>query len=496
MTIASSNQAAYPQSINLFVKPHQEGEPHVNKIFDVVVIGGGGGGYPAALRIAHSGRSVLMIDEKGNLGGNCLFEGCVPSKAVREAAALAMSIRGAEYFGLEAEIELPRWDRIRAYKDRIQTHRYAQHQSEIEEAALLTMVRGVGRFVTDHNIAVEDWDRETTEVVTGHHIIVATGSEIKGLEIPGAEYIWNSHHLFAWHEAVRELPLDVTILGGGYIGVETASMLSSLGIHVTLLEMAPSILPGMDQDLIKVVAGHMSQRGVKIETGVRVEGVSRVAGGQYRVSGHRVFGNRPAEWVTQQVIQAVGRSPSLPADLGLEKAGVDYTAKGIVVDGTMRTNVPHIYAPGDVNGLSMLFHSAVRMSEIVAHEILRDGHAEDTFNPKEMPQTVFADPEAMSVGFTADEARSAGIKVWEETRPMGVEAKAQIMGNTEGFLKMVVSRQNGEIIGMQAVGIDAADLSSVAHVAVKMGLTPRDIARMTFAHPTQFEVVDRLARSI
>jgi dihydrolipoamide dehydrogenase len=213
-----------------------------------------------------------MIDEKGNLGGNCLFEGCVPSKAVREAAALAVKIRGAEYFGLDAEIELPHWDRIRSYKDRIQTYRYAQHRNEIEETALLTMVRGVGRFVSDHEIAVEDWDRETTDVVTGHDIIIATGSEVRSLSIPGAEYLWHSHHLFAWHEAVREMPLDIVILGGGYIGVETASMLSALGLHVTLLEMAPSILPGMDQDLVKVMAGHMTQRGVRIETGVRVLG--------------------------------------------------------------------------------------------------------------------------------------------------------------------------------------------------------------------------------
>ncbi|MHB1611166.1 MAG: dihydrolipoyl dehydrogenase [Sulfobacillus sp.] len=468
----------------------------MNKTFDVVVIGGGGGGYPAALRIAHSGRSVLMIDEKGNLGGNCLFEGCVPSKAVREAAALAVKIRGAEYFGLDAEIELPHWDRIRSYKDRIQTYRYAQHRNEIEETALLTMVRGVGRFVSDHEIAVEDWDRETTDVVTGHDIIIATGSEVRSLSIPGAEYLWHSHHLFAWHEAVREMPLDIVILGGGYIGVETASMLSALGLHVTLLEMAPSILPGMDQDLVKVMAGHMTQRGVRIETGVRVEAVARVPGGQYRVTGRRVFGNRSAEWLTQQVFQAVGRVPSLPPDLGLEKAGVAYGPKGITVDDHMRTNVPHIYAPGDVNGLSMLFHSAVRMSEIAAQEILRHGHSDDAFNPKEMPETVFADPEAMSVGMTADEARGAGIRVWEETRPMGVEAKAQIMGNTEGFFKMVISRQNGEIIGVQAVGIDAANLSSIAQVAVRLGLTPRDLGRMTFAHPTQFEVIDRLARSI
>lgn len=461
--------------------------------WDLVVLGAGGGGYPAALRLAGSGRRVLMVDDKGNLGGNCLYEGCIPSKAVRQASIVWQQFGQAAYFGLQARPMVAAWDGIRQYKDGVQTRRYAQHQQEIGNTPNLTMVRGRGRLLDARRIEIEDWDRGTTVKVEAIHILIAAGSEADTLSIAGFDKTWNHHDLFAWNHTQPTLPKTMVILGGGYIGVESASMLQDLGVEVTLLEMAPAILGHMDPDLVQAVSQPLGRR-VKLVTGVEVDRIEE-RDRRYTVVGHPIQGGQELTWETDCVLAAVGRRPAIDVGLGLDAAGVDYSRQGIAVDMRMHTNIPHIYAAGDVNGLSMLFHSAVRMSEIVAQDILWGSELQDRFNPLEMPTTVFSRPEAFSVGLTREAARHHDIHVVERSREMGVEAWAQIAGELEGFIKMVVNVQTGKIVGMHGVGIDAAALSAVAHMAIHQGLTPRQLGQMTFPHPTQFEIVAGLARS-
>jgi dihydrolipoamide dehydrogenase len=463
--------------------------------YDLVVIGAGGGGYPAALRIARTGQSVLMVDEKGNLGGNCLYEGCVPSKAVRHATQTWRELNRAAIFGLQAEPLAARWDQIRGYKDGVQSRRYAQHMEEIQSTEHLTMVRGRARFLDANRLVVEDWDRSETVTVKAKTILIATGSQAIPLTFEGAEHTWDHHDLFQWQTSQTVLPKELIVLGGGYIGVEVASMLWDIGVRVTVIEMESTILGHMDPDLRAAVSDHLRPR-IHLVTGVKIEKLE-VKDQGVLLTGHRLDDGHALVWTADQVLAAVGRGPAIAEDLGLDAAGVAYDdARGIGVDGQMHTSVPHIYAAGDVTGLSMLFHAAVRMSEIAADAILLGDEAKEVFHPEEMATIVFSRPEAFSVGLTRDQANERGIQVHEYVREMGGEVWAQIAEELDGFVKLVVHRQTGVILGMHGVGVDAAQLSNVAHMVVRLGLKPAELAHMTFAHPTQFEVLDRLARSV
>jgi len=461
---------------------------------DVVVLGAGGGGYPAAFRLARSGRQVVMVDEKGNLGGNCLYEGCVPSKSVRQASVVWQQARHGEFFGLQtAGVNAP-WSGIRSYKDGVQRRRYAQHAKEIQATSHLTLIRGRGYFLDPNHVTIDNWDTGVSTTLKTQDVIIATGSEATPLPIPGFDQCWNQHDLFAWNDTVPDLPGDVVILGGGYIGVESASMLEDLGVRVTLIEMEPTILSTMDAELVEIVSASLKRR-INLITGVVVDRIEEHTG-SFTVIGHRVVDNGPMTWTTSRVLAAVGRQPAIPKALGLDTIGLAYTRHGIAVDSRMRTNVPHIYAAGDVNGLSMLFHSAVRMSEIVAQTILSGEQPTDYFRAEEMPTTVFARPELFSVGLTRQAAERRGLSVIEMTRPMGEEAWAQITGELEGQLKFVMHRGTGEIVGIHGVGVSSVELSAAAHMAVRLELTAKALGEMTFPHPTQFEALDRLARSV
>ncbi|WP_028963294.1 dihydrolipoyl dehydrogenase [Sulfobacillus thermosulfidooxidans] len=465
------------------------------EIFDLIVIGAGGGGYPAAFRLANADKRVLLIDSLGNLGGNCLYEGCVPSKAVRQATIMVYNSTQANFFGITSSRAAGNWSAIRAYKDGIQSRRYSQHRLEIAQTKSLSFIHGTGRLLDAHHVEVTDLDHSDVWTVEGRQILIATGSEPQSLPITGFEYTWSSHDLFAWQKTQEKLPQDLVILGGGYIGVETASMLSDLGIHITLIEMMPTILSGMDPDLITAVTANLSQR-IELVTNVRVTAILQQDNQQFLVQGHNLLSGQRQQWKTSRVLAAAGRIPYIPPSLGLDHLGLAYTSRGIAVDPQMHTNIPSIYAAGDVTGLSMLFHSAVRMSEIAATAMLDPQAPDNAFNPSEMPITVFSRPEALAVGLTKEQAQQRGIKVHEYVRPMGVEAWAQIAGETEGFLKFIINAADGTIIGAHGVGACAAALSAALHMAVRLKLTPRALGQMTFPHPTQFEIIDRLARSI
>ncbi|MCY0881543.1 MAG: dihydrolipoyl dehydrogenase [Firmicutes bacterium] len=469
----------------------------IEKSYDVAVIGGGGGGYPAAFRLAQSGQSVLLIDHHGNLGGNCLYEGCVPSKSVREAAMAAHNIRHSQFFGVSSELSRLSWPAIRAYKDQVQTLRYAQHAQTIQSTANITVLTGEGRLLDDAyhlqlNFTEQGQSQEAT--ISAQTIMIATGSVTEEVPIPGLNLAVTSHDLFAWHETMADLPQDMVILGGGYIGIEAASMLADLGVHVTVVEAGPTILDHMDTEIVAALTERLSTR-VTLVTGTRVDKVLS-AGARFVVQAHHVTDGTEQSWTTDRVLSALGRVPWVPPELGLTKAGVEFTRHGIVADSRMRTSVPHIFAAGDVNGQSMLFHAAVRMSRIAAETVLTAGASPDTFNPIEMPMTVFSRPAAMSVGLTADGARAQGLRVVEERRTMDQEDWALIVGQPQGFYKFVVAAGSGRIVGIHAIGTEAVGLSAVAHMIVRLGLTPQEVSHMAFPHPTQFEIVDGLAWSV
>ncbi len=460
--------------------------------YQTAILGAGGGGYPAAFAIARSGASTLLIDDKGNLGGHCLFEGCVPSKAIREGTSLAAFAHKPSKAGVSLTFKNPlRWKDVRDFKDGIQTRRYAQHMGDVQAAAHLTLVKGRGTIIDDHTLEMINYSTQETTRVRFANLIVATGSHAKYLPIPGGANTLTSHDLFAWQEALEELPKRLIIIGAGYIGVEIAFMLAEFGVKITMFEALDRILPQMDEEISQTLNGILRERAdVTVNAKViRIEDV----GVEKAVTVQTSDGEKT--YKADAVLTAIGRGPNVGPEIGLANAGIHFDARsGIFTDAFMRTNQPHIFAAGDVTTKSMLFHAAARMSQVAAYNILYPDRTPDTFNPLEMPATVFSDPEAHTVGYTMAQAEANGMHVFEIRRPMGVEARAQILEETRGFFKMIVEKDTEKIVGVQAVGVDAAAISSISHIAVRQGLTIDDLSRMTFPHPTQFEIFDRIAR--
>ncbi len=463
--------------------------------FDTVILGAGGGGYPAAFRLAKNGHRVLLVDDKGNLGGHCMFEGCIPSKTVREASQLVRMSQRDAVAGVSLSLRnvaIPSvWQSVRAFKDGVQTRRYAQHAEEIEETANLTMVKGRGKLLNPNEVEVTDTIRGKVFKAEFHFLIIATGSSARMLPIPGGESTWTSHQFFAWLESVPELPKSLILIGGGYIGVEMAMMLDAFGVKTTILEAMPTILPQMDSEIQKELALAL-QNVATVVTHAKVTQIDSRDGEKWV----QVESNQgPRLYRAQQVVTAVGRIPNVSKELGLDNAGIIHDNHGIHVAPSMRTSQAHIYATGDVNGLVMLFHAAVRMSEVAAANILTHPEVADEFDPVEIPTTVFSTPEAHSVGLTLAQAEQRGLRAHEVRRAMGVEARAQIAEEQRGFFKMVVENDTHRVLGVHAVGVDAAVMSALSHVIVQRKLTVQDVAHMTFPHPTQFEIFDRLARN-
>lgn len=455
---------------------------------DTLVVGAGGGGYPAAFRLGARGQRVVMADPRGNLGGHCLYEGCIPSKTVREASVLLDSAGRGGRAGVPLALagdSAAMWPRVRRFKDDVQTRRYAQHAEEIKTAANLTFLAGSAELLDAHTARISTAEDEWR--VHFQWAILATGSSAHTLDtVPDA---WTSHDVFAWQESIAHLPGRLVIIGGGYIGVELAMMLKPFGIHLTVLEMAPKVLPQMDEEIQTAIGAALGQVA-DVVVNARVLKVSG-GPGQRVVQFQTSAGIR--ELAADEVLVATGRVPNVE-HLGLDAAGIAYSRHGITVDAALRTSVPHIFACGDVNGQSMLFHAAVRMSQVAATNILSHPTPVDQFSAGEMPATVFSTPEAHTVGLTLQAAQAEGIDAVEVRRPMGVEARAQIAEELRGFLKMVVDRDRGTVLGIHAVGVDAADLAAVSHIIVRERRTLDDVAHMTFPHPTQFEMFDRLAR--
>jgi dihydrolipoamide dehydrogenase len=349
---------------------------------DVVILGAGGGGYPAAFLLARAGLRVVVADPIGNLGGNCLAEGCIPSKAVREASLIRARAEKYGVFGLSGTVPEVHWRGILAHKDRVQQMRYRQHRETINTSNVF-FHPGMGRIIDDKLVEVET-DHETLRY-TFRNLIVATGSRPRPSSLPGAQLAITSSDLFRLGTDLP-FPQRLIILGGGYIGVEVASMLNNLGTQVTLLQRAERLLSGSDQTLSHALYDGLSQR-VHIELGAEATSIEKVAGGlqvRYRQRGqeHAVAGDT--------VLMAMGRESILPE--GMQSLGLDQY-KAPAVNDRLQTDNPRVYAPGDVNGRNMLYHSAVRQSLVAAHNILAGGLSVDRMDFESVPFTVFTEPE-------------------------------------------------------------------------------------------------------
>ena len=462
----------------------------------IIIIGAGPGGYETALLAAKRGVEVVLI-EAGHVGGTCLNEGCIPTKTFCKNAEVLDGLKEAETFGVTGLSYGFDFSAVAVRKNAV----VEQLRGGVEGLLghkLITLVRGKASFKDAHTVVVTpaDVDAEAaTEAAaepaeyTADYIIIATGSVSASLPISGADLpgILTSKEILD----IQEVPKSLCVIGGGVIGLEFASIFSSFGSEVTVLEYCKDILPRFDTDLAKRLKLSLGKRGINIETQAQVTGIEVLqaestetgSGEKYAVSYTRK--GKEETVVADKVLMAVGRKPNLKS-LNLDDIGLEYTPRGIVVDDkTMQTNIPHIYAVGDINGKMMLAHAATFQGIVALDHILGVANEIDL---SVMPAAVFTSPEAASVGLTEDECKDKGIPVKCLKSFFRANGKAVTMGETDGFCKVVVAAEPGRILGCHLYGPHASDIIQEACALISRKATLEQCQSIIHTHPTLTEV--------
>jgi len=437
--------------------------------FDVVILGGGSGGYAAALRAAQLDLSVALI-EKDKLGGTCLHRGCIPTKALLHAGEVADAARESGQFGVKAELIGIDMAGVNAYKDGVVARLYKGLQGLVKSRKI-TYIEGEGRLVAKDAVEVAGTR------YTGRAIVLATGSYAKslpGLEIDGERVITSDHAL-----VLDRVPASAVVLGGGVIGVEFASVWRSFGADVTIVEALPRLVAGEDEACSKAVDRAFRRRGLKIKVGSPFEKVERTENG-VRVT---VQGGETIE--AELLLVAVGRGPST-AGLGYEEQGVTVDRGFVPTDERLRTNVPGIYAVGDIVPGLQLAHRGFQQGIFVAEEIA--GKNPPAIDENGIPRVTYCEPEVASVGLTEAKAREQyGDKVETLTYDLAGNGKSQIL-KTSGFVKLV-RVTDGPVVGIHMVGSRVGELIGEAQLIYNWEAFPAEVAQLVHMHPTQNEAL-------
>jgi len=433
----------------------------------VLILGGGPGGYVAAIRAAQLGANVGLIEER-ELGGTCLNRGCIPTKALIESThVFSLARRGAE-FGVVCSDVAPDYARMAQRKDEV-CDRLRKGIGALLKKNKVTVISGRGKLADGNTIEVTR-DGETTRL-TGDNIILATGSEPLRLDtfpFDGATVLTSDDAL-----RLEALPRSVLIVGGGYIGAEWATIFNGLGVEVTVVEMMEQLLPRSDTDLAKELLRAFKKARIKVHLGTKVESVNVTdEGAECALSNGETV-------AVEKVLVSVGRSVN-SADIGLEAVGIETERGAIPIDEHCRTSVANIYAIGDVTAKLMLAHLASRQG-IVAAECAMG--RESRIDYRVVPACVFTIPEIASVGMSNTECAEAGIETREASFPFMALGKAQAMGETQGWAKIIAARDTGEVLGVHIIGLHASDLIAEAALAMSMEATVEEIAHCIHAHP-------------
>jgi dihydrolipoamide dehydrogenase len=449
---------------------------------DVLVLGAGPGGYVAAVRAAQLGRSVAVVEEK-YWGGVCLNVGCIPSKALLRNAELAHLMRAeAATFGISGDVSFDfgaAFDRSRTVADgRVKGVHFLMRKNKIRE------VHGRGSFLDASTIEVALTDGGT-ETITFDDAIIATGATTRLL--PGTSL---SERVVTYEEQIltRELPASIIIAGAGAIGVEFAYVMSNYGVQVTIVEFLDRLLPLEDADVSKELAKRFRKYGIDVLTSTRVESIED-SGDQVTVT---VSQNGETKQLTaDKVMQAIGFAPRTDG-YGLDKTGVELTERGaIAIDDFMRTDVPHIYAIGDVTAKLMLAHVGEAQGVVAAETIA--GAETQELEYVMMPRATFCNPQVASFGYTEAQARELaeekGWKVRVAQFPFTANGKAQGLGEPVGFVKLIADETYGELLGGHLIGPEVTELLPELTLAQKWDLTAHELARNVHAHPTLSEAL-------
>jgi dihydrolipoamide dehydrogenase len=447
--------------------------------YDVVVLGAGPGGYVAAIRAAQLGLNTAVVEPK-YWGGVCLNVGCIPSKSLLRNAELSHIItKEAKTFGINGEATMDygvAFDRSRKVADgRVAGVHFLMKKNKITE------IHGYGKF-SDANTLEVDLNEGGTETVTFDNCIIATGASTR--LVPGTSL---SENVVTYEKQIlsRELPGSIVIAGAGAIGMEFGYVLRNFGVDVTIVEFLPRALPNEDAEVSKEIEKQFKKLGVKILTGTKVESI-KDDGGQVTVTVSK--DDKTEELKADKVLQAIGFAPNVEG-YGLDVAGVKLTdRKAIGIDDYMRTNVPHIYAIGDVTGLLQLAHVAEAQG-IVASETIAGAETLALGDYRMMPRATFCQPQVASFGLTEEQARDEGYDVKVAKFPLTANAKAHGLGDPSGFVKLIADAKYGELLGGHLIGHDVSELLPELTLAQKWDLTVNELARNVHTHPTLSEAL-------
>ncbi|MGU3361430.1 dihydrolipoyl dehydrogenase [Methylobacterium sp. M6A4_1b] len=450
----------------------------------VLVIGAGPGGYTAAFRAADLGQSVVLVERWPSLGGVCLNVGCIPSKALLHAAKVideshAMAAHGISFTAPQIDI-----DKLRDWKDGV-VKRLTGGLNGLAKQRKVTVVTGEARFVSPNQVAVEHEGR--TRVIGFDHAIIAAGSE--PVQMP---FIPHDDPRVLDSTGALELdgvPARLLVIGGGIIGLEMATVYHALGSKVTIVELMDQIIPGADKDMVTPLMKRISKQYEAIHLKAKVTAVEATPEG-LKVSFEG--GTAPASDTFDKVLVSVGRRPN-GKRIGAEAAGVAVDERGfIAVDKQMRTNVPHIFAIGDVVGQPMLAHKATHEGKVAAEVAAGKASA---FDAKVIPSVAYTDPEVAWVGLTENEAKGKGIKVGKGVFPWAASGRSLALGREEGLTKVLFDPETDRILGCGIVGPNAGDLIAEAALAIEMGADAEDIGLTIHPHPTLSETIGLAAEA-
>ena len=486
----------------------------------IIIIGAGPGGYETALLAAKRGVEVVLI-EAGHVGGTCLNEGCIPTKSFCKNAEVLDGLREADIFGINGLEYKFDFSSVVTRKNAVVDQLRAGVEGLLGHKNI-TLVRGKASFKDPHTVIVDlaqechCEERSDVAIFTADYIIIATGSVSASLPIPGAELpgILTSREILD----IEDVPHRLCVIGGGVIGLEFASVFRSFGSEVTVLEYCKDILPRFDTDLAKRLKQSLGKRGIEINTQAQVTGIEILRSAQddntdaivrssatwqsprYLVTFTRKGKEETVE--ADKVLMAVGRKANV-ASLNLAEVGIDFTPRGIIVDEkTMQTNIPHIYAVGDINGKMMLAHAATFQGIVALDHIMG---VENHINLNVMPAAVFTSPEAACVGMTEDECKDRDIPVKCLKSFFRANGKAVTMGETDGFCKLVVAAapkegqespyEPGRLLGCHLYGPHASDIVQEACAMISRKATLDEFKDIIHTHPTLTEVLQSALHS-
>ncbi|RZI41365.1 dihydrolipoyl dehydrogenase [Herbaspirillum sp. HC18] len=455
---------------------------------DMLVLGAGPGGYSAAFRSADLGMNTVLVEKYSTLGGVCLNVGCIPSKALLHVAAVideaaAMADHGVTFGKPQIDI-----DKLRGYKEKV-IKKMTTGLAGMAKARKVNVVQGVGQFVSPNHIEVAAADGSRKTVQFKQAIIAAGSAVVKLPFVPEDPRIVDSTGALE----LRQVPKRMLVIGGGIIGLEMATVYSTLGARIDVVEMLDGLMQGADRDMVKVWQKFNEKRFDKVMTKTKTVAVEALKEGiKVTFEGADPSVTAPEPQLYDMVLVAVGRSPN-GKKIAADKAGVSVTDRGFInVDAQMRTNVPHIFAIGDIIGQPMLAHKAVHEAHVAAEAAAGQ---KSFFDARVIPSVAYTDPEVAWVGITEDEAKAKGIKLEKGLFPWVASGRATANGRDEGFTKLLFDAETHRIVGGGIVGTDAGNMIGEIALAIEMGADAVDIGKTIHPHPTLGESIGMAAEA-